>query len=489
MYEIKRSISNAPGANGTCELLVTVTSDGRTFHLNSGCFISPVYFIRDQINLFYKRPSNKEELESLKTVRYEFEKFFGRVQNIVRVSYGYVTISKDWILNVFDQVNTGKIFLKGEWISFDSIMYAAGQEVEQHYRIKDCRNLYDYFPQYLMSRKRSGYTCESFQVLANMLCRFELYQQLVLGNRKYSLCIDTISSDTIESFRSYSRTEGELYQKYEEKFKRVIELAQLRMPRLKPAPIANRSANQMIAHLRQLKAVCKFLIYEERETDNFPFENVEIGDYDMNRQPICLNKSEILAIKHHTFEEGSVLSVQRDIFIFQCVSGCRYRDMICLTEANIKEKALSYKPIPTVKENLPAVPFAQLDQWCCDAVARHRGEDWRNRLFPFFSKRRYEAFVRMILKQCNIDRLVFVHNPKGKEDAKPLYEVADSKLAVQTFWYGHGFENHSVDEVQPTSAIKNVIINSQNLKPNRKPSVQHRGIDDSLLKAALTTIE
>ena len=126
-------------------------------------------------------------------------------------------------------------------------------------------------------------------------------------------------------------------------------------------------------------------------------------------------------------------AVQRDIFIFQCHTGCRVSDLYALTENNIKDGWLVYSPQKTSRDSgrVVEVPLSQTAQ---DIVARYHGVDLQGRLFPFIADIHYNRAIREVLRAVGIDRPIMWRNPKtGQSKPRPLYEVASSHLARRTF--------------------------------------------------------
>lgn len=125
--------------------------------------------------------------------------------------------------------------------------------------------------------------------------------------------------------------------------------------------------------------------------------------------------------------------VQRDIFIFQCYTGCRVSDLYALTYANIKDGWLVYTAIKTRREK-PVTIEVPLSPVALEIIERYKGVDLKNRLLPFISDIKYNVAIRAILKAAGIDRPVMWRNPKsGESFPRPLYEVASSHLARRTF--------------------------------------------------------
>lgn len=127
------------------------------------------------------------------------------------------------------------------------------------------------------------------------------------------------------------------------------------------------------------------------------------------------------------------LATQRDIFIFQCHTGCRISDMYELTQANIKDGWLVYSPRKTERETGRVVEVP-LSQTALEIVERYKGIDHADRLLPFIADIHYNAAIREVLRQSGIDRPVMWRDPRtGQSRPRPLYEVASSHLARRTF--------------------------------------------------------
>lgn len=125
--------------------------------------------------------------------------------------------------------------------------------------------------------------------------------------------------------------------------------------------------------------------------------------------------------------------VQRDIFIFQCHTGCRISDMYKLTDRNIKDGWLIYSPEKTAHSTARIVELP-LSPTAAEIVERYKGVDMHGKLLPFIADQHYNKAIKDILKAAGIDRVVMWRNPQtGISEPRPLWEVASSHLARRTF--------------------------------------------------------
>lgn len=173
-----------------------------------------------------------------------------------------------------------------------------------------------------------------YKVLASQLKRFELYVQYTV-NPYFRLNYNTMSNDDIEEFRVYLKTEYKLVETYPKIYKKIFAVAtQAEGDRFKKNKISERSSNYISGILKKLASVFHWL-QEIGRTTNDPFKGVDFGKVLYGR-PIYINKEERDIIANFDLtSKDTVLQQQRDIFVFQCLVGCRVGDLLRLTKANI----------------------------------------------------------------------------------------------------------------------------------------------------------
>jgi integrase len=142
-------------------------------------------------------------------------------------------------------------------------------------------------------------------------------------------------------------------------------------------------------------------------------ERNQIADYDLSKFP-------------H-------LEVQRDIFVFQCLIGCRVSDLLKMTKDNVIDGAIEYIPHKTKNES-PDLVSVPLNDRAKALVKKYESIDKRGKLFPFISAQKYNDSIKDIFLQCGITRIITILNPTtGEEEKRPINEVASSHLARRTF--------------------------------------------------------
>ena len=151
------------------------------------------------------------------------------------------------------------------------------------------------------------------------------------------------------------------------------------------------------------------------------------------KRPNYLKQGELDTLANVDFSQNKYLRAPRDIFLFQCFAGCNFEDLVQLTADNIKDDVLVYAPCKAKDEAVSTTVRVPLEKYVLELVTRHKGEDYKGRLFPFVDKHKYNETVKSILKVCGITRSVNVRNPKtGEADTHELWEIPGSILAIRT---------------------------------------------------------
>ena len=146
--------------------------------------------------------------------------------------------------------------------------------------------------------------------------------------------------------------------------------------------------------------------------------------------PYFLTTQEVDQIAACALGGDEELKVQRDIFVFQCLTGCRVSDLQRLVPSNVNCGTLEYVAKKTHRER-PAVVRVPLHPLASEIVARYAGGD---RLLPCSGAARYNTAIRRVLTCCGITRSVAVLDPHTLlESHRRINEVASSHLARRTF--------------------------------------------------------
>lgn len=125
------------------------------------------------------------------------------------------------------------------------------------------------------------------------------------------------------------------------------------------------------------------------------------------------------------------LSQIRDIFVFQCLIGCRVGDMIHLTKSNVSNGVLSYIPRKT-KEGKPVTVTVPLTAKAIEILSRYNMPD--GRLLPFISDQKYNEYLKELFKEVELTRIVTRQHPTTRESENVrLCDIVSSHMARRTF--------------------------------------------------------
>lgn len=150
--------------------------------------------------------------------------------------------------------------------------------------------------------------------------------------------------------------------------------------------------------------------------------------------PVILTLAEVERLRRAPMPSRRV-AVQRDVFVFQCQVGCRYGDLVRLTQASVQEGILSYIAGKTrgVSGRTVSVP---LNRTALRILARYApaGDDLDAPLLPFCPLREYNGCIRQAFAAAGLTRMVTVLDPVSREEVRrPLDALASSHLARRTF--------------------------------------------------------
>ena len=312
----------------------------------------------------------------------------------------------------------------------------AKKKSEDDQKRAEAKPFFELLETYINKKDVSEGRKRSFRVLIRTLSRYQSFVRQTDRKRKgFTLDVDSFDKEQAEDFFDYMANEKALSEEYPEIFKSLLSEYPVEIkPKHKTAQIGERGRNILIERKKQFRAFFNW-IDQNGISSNRPFANIKIeaGTYGT---PYYLNLEERNQIADKEIKNKH-LSVQRDIFIFQCLIGCRYSDLQKLTGENLTNQAgtvaIEYIPKKT-KEKKPVVVSVPLNSRAQALVEKYKGMDPKGRLFPFISMEKYNEALKEILTVCEINRKVSVINPTtGETEQRPLCEIASSHIARRTF--------------------------------------------------------
>ena len=113
-------------------------------------------------------------------------------------------------------------------------------------------------------------------------------------------------------------------------------------------------------------------------------------------------------------------------------------------------------------------------------VESYKGVDNKNRLFPFISTQKYNDAIKDILRLCEITRIITVLNTvTGKEEKRPINEVASSHMARRTF----------IGNMYKKVKDPNLVGSLSGHAEGSKAFSRYREIDDDIKRELVNMIE
>lgn len=486
---IKKLLS-AKLVDGKKQILVRVDVS-RTIRpsLKTGIYVHPELF--DEENGVIRIPKNcRRNIEFIKEaedVNCALQSFCLRLTSLCQqtaVELG-IEITKDWLI---------RQMMVGEKNSYNSkeatsnanrtrgIVPVSLEEIMPSAPVSPTYESQDFFKliiQYCEVKRLSKSRTKTYKTLARQLRRFELYQQAIV-NSHFVLNYDALTTDDLDSFRTFVAREVELVQKYPTLFKRIIEEAPYSSNEKRPKNVVARGTNYITTLMKRLAAVFHWLLYAKK-TKNNPFDGF-VYDKEVYGNPIYLTKEERNTVAAADLsQEDKILQQQRDIFVFQCHVGCRVGDLLTFTPTNIlKNGILEYVPKKTRHLCTPTKVRVPLDQTALNLIEKYMGVDEKGRLFPFISAQKYNERIKTVLEKCEVNRIVQVRNPTtGNYESKPIYEVAASHMGRKTF----------IGVTYKLTHDPNIIGKMTGHVEGSKAFCRYRAIDDEDLRDLITRMD
>ena len=437
MISIKYSLLSKAKATNKYEIVarISLASNNRPT-LRTGVYVKKEYFktvrtnghgeIKD-IVIPRQTAFNREDVNDVKLAKRELELWSCRICKICEVADSdNFEINKEFLNKCLKLCKDLSVEDINRTVLFTT-------SCPEHLLIgKSSKSIYQLAEEYIHVKKFSESHTKAFKVLVRALRRFELYIQ-VRKDQNFVLDVDTISEDNVNDFFIYIQNEHILAKKDKSLFEQLLKSAPIEIsPKHHSPQISQRGDNTIVKFKKKLSAFFRWL-NRSHITKNNPTLNLEIG-IEKYGTPICLDIDERDTIATFNFDDNGRLSVQRDIFIFQCLTGCRVGDLMKLTRNNIKDGILIYMPHKTKDRNNVREAIIPLDPLVLDLIDKYDGIDRNGRLFPFISAQKYNMAIKEILTACGITRAVYIRNTiTGEYEQKNLNEIASSHIARKTF--------------------------------------------------------
>lgn len=438
-----RTISAKMDSKGRAEILLRVTISRKCrLRLKTGIYVSVARFKEGQI---IKPRANRKEAEELNALE---KKLTDMEQFITALCYKTdpAMLTKDYILNEIDRYRHPEISDKtGTQISDILDLYIATSG------LSECR-------------------LKNYRVVHRALHRFEAYKQK--SNKEFSLSFETFTDGTLREYVTFLENEGDIFEKYPDIYEQYPAITRSQRKPRKPQP---RGRNAIACILNLLRAFFNWAI-KKGYADKTPFAKFTIVG-EKYGTPFYLTIEERNALAAFDFSNSPALERQRDIFIFQCLIGCRVSDLYELTPESVIDGSIEYIPHKT-KEERPEVIRVPLNAQAREIIEKYSAKLGKP-LLPFISSQKYNEAIKQMLKTANIDRIVTILNPTtGEEEKHPIYEVASSHMARRTF----------IGNLYKKVKDPNLVGSLSGHKEGSRAFARYREIDDDIKKELINML-
>ncbi len=378
--------------------------------------------------------------------RMEFDREVQAITHLITREY-HRGVDGGWLKNLIEEYHHPGINRNG------------GRREEEYSLAFQCQR-------YTEERQISPGTLKKHRDNIDKLMRYERFQREVKGRKNFSLRVDTITADDLRDIHDWLMRESSYTEQFPAFYKDV--------PAIKTQEA--RAENTVTGFMFRLRTVMKWCV-KNGLTRNNPFDHYKIAS-PMYGDPFYLTLEE----RDRIYEADlsgmrPVHSIYRDIFVFQCLIGCRVSDLHSMTRANIVGGAIEYIPQKTKGER-PSTVRVPLNGKAREILDKYSYLE--ERILPEFSPLKYNMYLKEILKHVGIDRTVTVLNPRTREEeARPLYEVVSTHTARKTF----------IGNLYKKVKDPNLIASMSGHTDGSRAFARYRKIDDEMKRELVNLLD
>ena len=323
------------------------------------------------------------------------------------------------------------------------------------------------FDEFLEKHKLSEVRKKNYRVVKRGLQRYELYVRMTKrGQKKFALNVDDVTSDMLRDIWNFFENEYVYCKEYPAIYESIPEART-------PQPRGRNTLLDCFSRIRTFFYWCK----DNKRTTNTPFDDFPLEECTYGT-PYYITIDERNKIYRTNLNHHPQLAIQRDIFVFQCLIGCRVGDLVKMTKSCIINGAIEYIPRKT-KEGRPLTVRVPLNAMALEIVERYKRCEG-DKLLPFISEQKYNVSIKRIFKAARLKRLVTVINPTTREEEKKvLYEIASSHLARRTF----------VGNLYKQVKDPNLVGALSGHKEGSRAFARYREIDEEMKKELVSMLE
>ncbi len=361
-----------------------------------------------------------------------------------------------------DIINSYKSDVDVEWLKLkiEEFHHPQRFKTEEEVIEEKQASVHDLFLEFLEKHKLSEVRKKNFRVIGRAMQRYELYVRTTKrGQKKFELLIDGVNSDTLRDMWDFFENEYRYFEEYPQIYETIPEFRT-------PQQRGHNTMSEIFTRIRTFFLWC----HSNKKTQNRPFDDFKIEECRYG-SPIYISIDERNKIYNTNLSRHPKLAIQRDIFIFQSLIGCRVGDLIKMKRCSVINGAIEYIPRKT-KEGRPLTLRVPLNANAKEIIERYKDCD-DDKLLPFISEQKYNISIKRIFKAAGLKRMVTAINPTTSEEEKhPLYEIATSHMARRTF----------VGNLYKQVKDPNLVGSLSGHKEGSKAFARYRDIDEDMKK-------
>lgn len=456
--------------------------DGRKYDLKYG---TGLFINNSNWDMEKKMPKDKrsakysDECDEIRTRLFVLEQF----------------LQQCWSAYQNDKEQSGNILVQWmndvEWVSEEKATYVRGKKVlftEWRIESKAAQKMAAIEKKKEAKRFENRYLIDALKIFAQeqlengKICarRYDHYNSVIglwdrmemVNGRRYRLT--EIDTDDMYNFRRfilnehcYWETDRKGNPVPKEKYARLYEAYPITLKRGVP----ERSLNYVNTEMKYIIAFWHWLLKKKECKLNDVFASFQ-RDTTVFGTPYFLNSDDRNLLFNADLSERPALAIQRDIFVFQSLIGCRVSDLLRLKKSNIVDgEFLQYVAGKTKDKsgktlNVPLHKDAKV-------ILERYSDLAGDKLLPFISPQKYNEAIKEIFKAVpEVDRIVTVFNPLTRqEEQRYLHEVASSHMARRNFCgnlYEAGFADSDIGSMSGHSEKSREIARYRKVSVDRQ---------------------
>lgn len=259
---------------------------------------------------------------------------------------------------------------------------------------------------------------QHYRSVKRILQRYEIFKQKTVHS--FAFTFESIDAGLLRDIESFIHIEHSLFEKHPDIYEAVPD----------SRPPKQRGRNRTNKIFRYFRTVVLWAMEEKYTTINsIPKFNI---NQDVYGTPYYISIKERNTLYNFDLSERPQLAIQRDIFVFHCLIGCRVGDLLKMKKNSVINNAIEYVPRKT-KEGRPVTVRVPLNATAKEIINRYAENEGDN-LLPFIAEQNYNYAIKDMFAAAGLTRLVTVINPTtGNEEKRPLNKIASSHIARRTF--------------------------------------------------------